>query len=72
MPEDIRHYPVNRHGTKQRNKRIEDHIHIIMTKTENIENGKDLDKYICFQIIPVRILGSEKGRQTFGLIRIVK
>ena len=49
------HYAENRNGPKHRDKRIKDHVDIIMTKTENIKQGKYLNKKINNSIVIVKM-----------------
>ena len=56
----IRHHPVNGYRPDQCKKRVEDYIDVIISETEDIENGKDLDEYISFEIIPVGVGGFKK------------
>ena len=67
----IRHHPVNSYRPDQRKKRVEDYIDVIVPETEDIENGKDFDEYISFQVVPVRVGGfKEFGNAAF--IRVIK
>ena len=50
---NITHDPVNGNRAKQADERIKNNIGIIITKTENIEDGKYFDKRIALEIIPI-------------------
>jgi len=50
---DIIHNPVNGNWAKHTDVGIKNNIGIIITKTENIEDGKYFDKGITLKIIPI-------------------
>ena len=50
---NITHDPVNGNWTKHTNEGIKNNIGIVITKTENIEEGKYFDKGIALEIIPI-------------------
>ena len=61
---NIIHDPVNGNGAKHADERIKNNIGIIITKTENIEDGKDFNKRITLEIIPIRIIAVPKNLNT--------
>ena len=64
--EDIAKHTIYCHGPGNGDKRIKDHIDIIISKTENIYKGKKLDEHITLQIIPPGIIrGKETSILTF-------
>ena len=57
----IAEHPVNCHRSCEGDKRIENNIHIIIAKTENIYKGKEFDEHIALQIIPPRRIRRKKS-----------
>ena len=64
---NVIHYPVNGNWAKHTDEGIKNNIGIIITKTENVENGKYFNKGITLEIIPIRRLGSEKFKNSIGI-----
>ena len=64
---NIIHDPVDRDWTKHTDEWIEYYIGIIITKAENIENRKYLNKSIALKVIPVRIISWEKFEYSVGI-----
>ena len=67
----VTHDPVNGDGPKHADEGIEDHVGIIITKTENVKDGKYFNKRISLKIVPIGIFGSKKFEYSAG-VRIVK
>ncbi len=53
---NVCHHPVNSDSSKQGDEGIKNYIDIIITNTKDIKNRKDFNKYISFQVVPVRII----------------
>jgi hypothetical protein len=63
----VSHDPVYSDRSKHTDEGIKDHIGVIITKTENIEDGKDLNKRIALEIIPIGVFGSKKFEYPTGV-----
>ena len=50
---NVIHDPVNGNWAKHTDEGIKNNIGIVITKTENIENGKYFNKGIALEIIPI-------------------
>jgi len=64
---NVIHDSVNGNWTKHTDEWIEYYIGIIITKTENVENGKNFNKGITLEIIPVRLIRWEKFEYSVGV-----
>ena len=64
---NVIHDPVNGNWTKHTDEWIEYYIGIIITKTENVENGKYFNKGITLEIIPVGLIRWEKFEYSVGV-----
>ena len=64
---NVIHYPVNGNWAKHTDEGIKNNIGIIITKTENIEDGKYFNKEITLEVIPIRIFGAEKFEYSTGI-----
>jgi hypothetical protein len=64
---NVIHDPVNGNWAKHTDERIKNNIGIVITKTENIEDGKDFNKGITLEIIPIGIFSSEKFEYSTGI-----
>ena len=58
---------INGNRSSESDKRVENNIHIVITKTENIYQWKKLDEHISLQIIPPWII---RGKETSVFIFI--
>ena len=56
----IAEHTINGNRSGESDKGIENDIHIIITKTENIYQWKKLDEHITLQVIPPRITRGKK------------
>ena len=52
----IDHHPVNCHWPIQSNEGKENNVYIVMPETKDVENGKDFNKCVSFQVIPIGTL----------------
>jgi hypothetical protein len=50
---NVTHDPVNGNWAKHSDEGIKNNIGVVITKTENIEDGKYFDKGITLKIIPI-------------------
>jgi hypothetical protein len=57
---DVAEHTINGDRPGERDKGIEDYIHIVVSKTENIYQGEKLDEHISLQIIPPGIIRGKK------------
>lgn len=58
--EYVAEHTINRDWSSEGDKGIEDNIHIVISKTENIYQWKEFDEHVSLQIIPPWIIRGKK------------